>query len=162
MSRGMSGHQSARSLSVEWFTPPEILSKLGIFDMDVATSAERPWDTALTHLTANEDGLDTPWRGRVWCNPPYGVKAYPFMRRMRDHGDGIACIPARTETRLWFECVWGFADAVCFVRGRPHFHHLDGSRADGNSGCPIALIAYGAYNAEMLRRSHLGWVVDSR
>jgi hypothetical protein len=54
----------------------------------------------------------------------------------------------------------GRADAVLFARRRPHFHLPDGSRAPFNSGCPIALIAYGPSNAAALRASGLGVVVE--
>ena len=63
---------------------------------------------------------------------------------------------------MFYECVWGVADAVCFLKGRPHFHYVDGTRAPFNSGAPIALVAYGAANADVLRSSGLGFVVPSK
>lgn len=75
---------------------------------------------------------------------------------MAEHGNGIALIPARTETAMFYECVWGKASAVLFIKGRPHFHYVDGRRADFNSGAPICLVAYGERNAEILERSGLG------
>lgn len=94
--------------------------------------------------TAN--GLSMPWQGLVWLNPPYGPPKIiePWMQRMAEHRDGIACIFARTETRCWFQYVWPIATAVLFVKGRPHFHRpVTGERAKANSGAPVALIAYG-------------------
>ncbi len=78
---------------------------------------------------------------------------------MADHGNGIMLIPAATETEAFFEHVWKRADAVCFVRGRPHFHYLDGTRAKANCGCSIALVAYGMTNLVKLEESGLGMVV---
>lgn len=46
--------------------------------------------------------------------------------------------------------VWGCASAVRFLCGRPHFHRPDGTRAKGNSGGPIALVAYGDDDADIL------------
>jgi hypothetical protein len=68
-------------------------------------------------------------------------------------------IPARTETAMFYETVWGVADGVLFLKGRPHFHYVNGKRADFNSGAPIALVAYGSDNLEALRQSGLGFVV---
>ena len=143
----------------EWLTPPEILAKLGQFDLDPCASVVRPWDTAKTHLTLNDDGLRCPWFGRVWCNPPFGREAVKWLRKMAKHGNGIALIPARTETAMFYECVWGVATSVCFIRGRPHFHYVDGTRAPFNSGAPIALVAYGEGNHTWLTKSGLGKVV---
>ena len=74
-------------------------------------------------------------------------------------GNGVALIPARTETRMFYESVWPAATAVCFLRGRPHFHLPDGTRAPFNSGAPICLVAYGVANALSLQRSRLGVTV---
>lgn len=157
----LSSHQSARMKNDEWLTPPEILHALGSFDLDPCSPVVRPWATAAMHYTAEDDGLSKQWHGRVWCNPPFGREAVKWLRRCAEHGNAIALVPARTETAMFYETVWGVADAVCFLRGRPHFHFVDGSRAAFNSGAPIALVAYGEANAETLRASNLGMVVRS-
>jgi hypothetical protein len=82
-----------------------------------------------------------------------------WLRKMAQHGNGIALIPARTETAMFYECVWGVATSICFVKGRPHFHYVDGTRAPFNSGAPIALVAYGETNNKILEQSGLGRVV---
>lgn len=117
-----------------------------------------PWHTATQMLTKRIDGLAAPWWGRVWLNPPFGREAAQWLEKLAHYGNGIALIPARTETAMFYRSVWGRASAVCFVRGRPHFHRPDGTRAPFNSGAPIALIAYGAENATALKRSELGYV----
>jgi len=83
------------------------------------------------------------------------------MRRMAEHKNGIALIPARTETVMFYETVWGRADAVLFIKGRPHFHRVDGVRADFNSGAPICLVAFGAENADVLSSCGLGFTVPA-
>lgn len=157
----LSGHQSPRMKNDEWLTPPEIMERLGRFDLDPCAPLleRRPWSTAAHHFTVEDDGLSCMWHGRVWCNPPFGREAVKWLRKLAAHGDGIALIPARTETAMFYECIWGVADAVLFIKGRPHFHYVDGSRAPFNSGAPICLIAYGQKNAEALRKSGLGFVV---
>ena len=157
----LSGHQSARMKNDEWLTPPSIVQALGSFDLDPCAPVVRPWDTARNHLTIEHDGLAQEWSGRVWLNPPFGREAVKWLRRLVVHGNGIALIPARTETEMFYECVWGVADAVLFIKSRPHFHYVDGRRADFNSGAPICLVAYGKENARLLRESKLGHVVAS-
>ena len=155
----LSGHQSARMQNDEWLTPPEIVRACGQFDLDVCAPIVRPWDTAARHFTVEDDGLAQSWDGRVWCNPPFGREAVKWLRRMAEHGNGIALIPARTETAMFYETVWGAADAVLFIQGRPHFHYVDGRRAPFNSGAPICLVGYGLSNVVALERSGLGVVL---
>lgn len=157
----LSGHQSARMKNDEWLTPPEIIEKLGDFDLDPCSPVDRPWSTASNHYTIDDDGLTQPWSGRVWCNPPFGREAIKWMHKMVEHGNGIALIPARTETAMFYETVWGKADAILFIKGRPHFHYVDGRRAAFNSGAPICLIAYGKENAKALLQSGLGYVAPA-
>lgn len=128
--------------SVEWFTPPEIIAVLGRFDDDPC----RPGAT---------DGLSRKWNGRVWLNPPYDRKLHNWLWKLADHGNGIALLFARTETRSFVECVWQRATALLFLHGRLHFHRADGSRADGNAGGPSVLVAYGENNADALSRSRI-------
>ncbi|MCB1504501.1 MAG: hypothetical protein KDJ47_05950 [Hyphomicrobiaceae bacterium] len=148
----MGDHHSARMLKDEWLTPPEILGALGQFDLDPCAPVSRPWDTAERHYTMLDDGLKQDWRGRVWCNPPYGRDTERWLSRLADHGNGIALIFARTETKMFFSQVWPKAHGVLFVEGRLHFHHVDGTRAAANSGAPSVLVAYGCENADCLRK----------
>ncbi len=148
---GMGGHQGPMEKD-EWLTPPAILAALGTFDLDPCAPIERPWPTAAKHYTVHDEGLSLPWEGRVWLNPPYGPHTGTWLERLREHGDGIALIFARTETEVWFSHIWGKADAVLFVQGRLHFHHVTGKRAAHNAGAPSALVAYGEGNASILKR----------
>lgn len=156
----LSSHQSAKMKNDEWLTPPEILDKLGIFDLDPCSPIFRPWDTAKNHFNKNDDGLNKEWNGRIWLNPPFGRESAKWMQKMAIHGNGIALLAARTETKMFYDYVWNDADAICFLKGRPHFHYVNGDRAPANSGAPIVLIAYGAINVEILYEANLGKVLD--
>jgi hypothetical protein len=157
----MSGHQSPAMKSDTWLTPPDWIAALGPFDLDPCCPPVMPWPTAATMYSAAQDGIAQPWEGRVWLNPPFGKEWHRWVEKLADHGNGIALLPARTETEAFYRLVWDRADAICFVRGRPHFHKPDGSRAPFNSGAPIALIAYGHDNVLTLRRAALGRVVPT-
>lgn len=148
----MGGHESAAMLKDEWLTPPEIIKALGLFDLDPCAPVpnKRPWDTARQHYSVLDDGLKRDWHGRVWCNPPYGREAGKWLARCAEHGNAIALIFARTETAMFVEHVWRKADALLFIHGRLHFHHVDGTRAAANAGAPSVLVAYGRNNAEAL------------
>lgn len=134
-----------------WLTPQDIVRPLGHFDLDPCAAPEpRPWPTAARHITLPENGLTAEWKGRVWCNPPFGSQTVAWLDRMALHGNGIALTFARTDTAMFHRCVFSLAHAVMFLAGRPHFYRPDGTRANGNSGGPICLIAYGKWNAQAL------------
>lgn len=154
-SKGIGGHQSASAKTVEWLTPPEILAALGPFDLDPCAPIDPPWPIAHYHFTVEDDGLSSPWAGRVWCNPPYGAETWKWIKRLAQHGNGLALIFARTETDGFCLNVWPHATALLFLRGRLYFHHPDGTRARGNAGAPSVLVAYGQECADRLRDSGL-------
>lgn len=154
------GHQSARMLNDEWLTPPEIVQALGPFDLDPCAPVVRPWPTAAQHFTIEDDGLSQPWKGRVWLNPPYSTQARAWLRKLAEHGDGIALTFARTETSWFVETIWEKADALLFIAGRIYFHRVDGTRAAANSGAPSVLAAYGRQNVAALYASGIsGYIV---
>lgn len=156
------GHQSHRMGKDEWLTPPIILAALGPFDLDPCAPISPPWPMAASHYTIVDDGLSKPWHGRVWCNPPYGREASAWLGRLADHGNGIALIFARTETEMFLDRVWRRADALLFIEGRLHFHHVNGTRAAANSGAPSVLIAYGQDNVAALEQSGIGGALVSK
>lgn len=135
----------------EWLTPLSIIRSLGPFDLDPCAPVNRPWPTAAHQFTIDDDGLFQPWFGRVWLNPPYS-SASPWLERLADHGDGIALIFARTETRWFFAHVWQRASAVFFFKRRIAFCSLDGSV--GNAArAPSCLVAYSDGNLRRIRKS---------
>lgn len=139
----------------EWLTPPyilEALRKYGEFDLDPCAPVNRPWDTARKHYTIEDNGLLQEWEGKVWCNPPYGVGMDRWMKRLKEHGNGIALIFARTEIKMWFDHIWYDADALLFIQGRLDFYHVTGEKGKSSSGAPSVLVAYGADNAWCLEK----------
>lgn len=68
---GIGSHTLPNSgVSSDWLTPPWLLDRLGNFALDPCASEGQPWRTADVMWT--NGGLEAPWRGLVWCNPPYG------------------------------------------------------------------------------------------
>lgn len=152
-------HQSARSKTTTWITPPNIIAALGgpeSFDLDPAAAPDMPWPTARRMLTERENGLSIAWFGRVWLNPPYTTSMIEaFMARMADHRHGIALVFARTETQWAEQSVFGAASGILFLHGRLHFHYPDGTRAAANAGAPSMLVAYGLDDLDRLRAADL-------
>lgn len=127
-----------------WLTPPDLIQKLGPFDLDPCAAPEpRPWSTAATHYTEAEgDGLKRPWFGFIWCNPPYGPEMGNWMGRMAEVNNGIGLIFARTETKAFFDHIWPKATGICFLKGRLCFYRPDGSKGQA-AGAPSCLVAFG-------------------
>ena len=154
--KGMGGHQSASMLKDEWLTPPDLLAKLGKFDLDPCAMATRPWPTADRHISLPDDGLALPWgNNRCFVNPPYGRETGRWLAKCADHGNATALVFARTETADWIKWVWGRAHSVLFIYGRLYFHHANGTRAAANSGAPSALVSYDAQNTAALDASDI-------
>lgn len=112
----------------EWLTPPELVEKLGRFDLDPCSPATefRPYDNADRSYSLEDDGdgLAKAWHGRVFCNPPYGNKTGEWLAKCASHGNAIALVFARTETEAFQEHVFGKADALLFIAGRINFHEF--------------------------------------
>ena len=164
MSQSMKSHHSPIGKSTDWITPQWILEPLGEFDLDPCVPLQMPWRTAGFHLTPEDDGLKSKWTGRVWMNPPFDRRQIgKWLEKMSNHGNGIALIPAATETAHFKKYVWSKATSILFLNKRPHFHYPDGRRAAANSGCPICLVGYGRHNDAVLLESGLGqWLKLNR
>lgn len=135
----------------EWLTPPHVLDSLGPFALDPCSPIVRPWPTADRHFTVEDNGLEQQWKGSVWLNPPYGNEMWKWLDMLALHGNGIALIFARTETKGFTRCVWQSASAVFFLRGRLKFHHVSGKGAGSCAGAPSVLVSYGEECSERLR-----------
>ena len=136
-----------------WLTPPSLIQALGEFDLDPCSPNNLPWKTAreFYSLENGQDGLMLPWKGRVWLNPPYS-NWVDFLKKLKEHGNGIALIFARTETNGFFNHIWNDADSILFMRKRVKFVKHDLSKV-GSSTAPSVLIAYGKENTISLEKS---------
>ena len=89
------------------------------------------------------DGLNLPWFGMVWCNPPYGKKTGAWLDRCAKHGNAIALVFARVETKWFRKQVFNKADSLLFLDKRLTFYTAKGVPGKSNCGAPCVLIAYG-------------------
>lgn len=140
------------SESNEWYTPAPYIEAarevMGGIDLDPASCDEANETVrALTYYTAECSGLEKPWDGRVWLNPPYGrapnghsnaaLWSAKLLEEFKAGGVESACllVGANTDT-AWFQPLWDYP--ICFVRGRIQF---DGPNA-GQSNTQGSAIVY--------------------
>jgi len=167
----------------EWLTPPELIWSLSEsfngekFDLDPCSPIQRPWDTAKTHYSTQDNGLIKPWTGRAWCNPPYkGID--DWVNRSIEHHNAILLTFSRTETKFW-QRIWETADAILFLYGRLTFYEFvcakcgatisqhkpdktpcvfensgKAEKAQWTGGAGSALIAFGDCNVDALEHAN--------
>jgi len=153
-------HEPRHSKQIDWYTPPHIFDALGItFDLDpcgaVAGLDRVP---AVSRFTISDDGLAQTWHGTVWCNPPYGDQTGLWLKRMKQHGNGIALVFARTGTRWWHD-VAPSADVICFISGRLRFINGETGEIGASAGADSVLMAWGRHCASAVLQSRLGMCV---
>ena len=109
-----------------------------------------PMGYGATSLSIEDDGLQQPWFGRVFCNPPYDTALIVrFIRRCVEHRNAVALTFARTDTRLFHELIFPNADSILFIKGRLSFYHVTGEQG-GTAGAPSCLIAFNKENTAVL------------
>ena len=143
--------------SDEWYTPPNIFDALGLkFDLDVASPGSHHWVPAHTVYTIKDDGLNSPWSGMVFMNPPFGGRngQVPWLEKFISHGNGIAIVAARTSSK-WFQDLIPKCDAICFPRGKTKFIKPSGEIGK-SPGSGVVIIAIGKDPQRALVNSGLG------
>lgn len=143
--------------SCHWFTPRHIIQSLGRFDLDVCAPENPKYQAATRFYT--EMGLLREWFGRVWCNPPYGRECAHWIKKLSEHGNGIALIFARTDTAMFQDVIFPTASALCLIRGRVSFIMPNGE-TKSPAPAPSVLVAFGGQNAAALRQCGLGYTID--
>ena len=123
-----------------WLTPLPLLKQLGEFDLDPCGFEGH--HTAKKIICPPSDGLVAAWNGRIWLNPPYGKEQQGWMSRMQEHGNGVALIFARLETR-WIQPF--LKNGFFIIQGRIAFLN-DRKEKSSNAGSASMLIPFGRKN----------------
>jgi ParB family chromosome partitioning protein len=128
------------SRSVEWYTPAVYIDAvrevLGEIDLDPA-SCTLANETVRAHryLTMDDDGLQHPWHGRIFLNPPYGrtqgqSNQDVWTRKLIEEWElqhvqaAILLVNACIGDR-WFNVLWDYP--LCFADRRIRFNSPTGS-----------------------------------
>ena len=159
-------HVAFNSGENEWYTPPEYISAarevMQSIDLDPASSdIANKTVKAKKYYTEAMDGLNLPWSGRVWMNPPYSSdKIGRFVDKLTDElpniEQAIVLVNNATET-AWFCKLVDASSAVCFPRGRVKFIDVNGE----SSGAPLqgqAVLYIGGNPSSFIEKfSRFGW-----
>lgn len=133
-----------------WLTPLELVNSLGVFDIDPCGFPGHK--TAETLFCLPEDnGLEMDWHGRIWLNPPYGKDQRLWLEKLKHHGNGIALVFARLETK-WIQPF--IADGFFQLEGRVSFLNERFEKVS-NAGAPSMLIPFGRKNIGAILSSDL-------
>lgn len=123
-----------------WETPNDFFAELdALYKFTLDAAADESNHKCLRFYGPGgerEDALSEAWpiNESIWLNPPYSKGA---QRRFVDAavdcaqrgGSVVALLPARTDTRLWHECIWDervgrprpWVRSIRFIRGRVRF-----------------------------------------
>ncbi len=153
--KGFGFENPTKGASDDWLTPPFILEALGDFDLDPCATLVPPWPTAKEMWNIEVDGFSKVWspEKRIFLNPPYGPQTGKWLERLASHGNGIALVFARTETKA-FQVAWQHAHSFLFLSPRVAFYRPDGKKS-AQASAPSVLIAFGHRNGLCLRQCGL-------
>jgi len=156
----------------EWYTPEqhvELARKvLGSFDLDPASShvANRTVQAA-QFFSQETNGLEKPWFGKVWLNPPYAQPAIAqFADKMVEEWEAgnveaaIVLTHNYTDT-AWFQKLAHAASAICFTRGRVRFVSPSGELAAPTQGQAFTYFGHDV-DAFAAAFGEIGFVVEVR
>jgi len=135
--RFISVHIGENTGEYEWYTPKVYIDAaryvMGSIDVDPASShtANEKLVMATKYYTFEDNGLEQPWEGNIWMNPPYAQPLVTqFTKALVDKWDSgeiqQACVLVNNATETgWYQPMMDRASAICFVRGRIIFLDKD-------------------------------------
>lgn len=128
----MSAGRNVNSQSQSWGTPTKYVRAVkevfgGRIDLDPCSNEYSIVKAKIEYLLPFHDGLKEEWDYEtIYVNPPYGadrergttiknwlIKCVKTRKKYRS--EIIALVPVATNTAHWKECVFGHANAICFL-----------------------------------------------
>jgi site-specific DNA-methyltransferase (adenine-specific) len=121
-----------RGVKVDWETPKDLYDRLDAefhFNLDpCCTLANRKCSR---YFTEEVDGLDQDWgNSRVFVNPPYSHLERWTQKCYEEAQKGslvVGLLPARTDTRWFWEYIYPDKAQIRFIKGRLKFGDGKGS-----------------------------------
>jgi hypothetical protein len=124
-------------------TPPWVYTELGHIDLDPCAGVQ-----LIADVNYRKNGLEFPWKGFVFCNPPFSQKEL-WIEKMIKHGNGILLLPERGSAP-WFGPL-AQACTAYFVMGKK-INFIGGSSSN-NVG--TVLFLFGEEAVSRIRKSSL-------
>ena len=134
-------HVAYNSGENEWYTPPQYIEAarktMGGIDLDPASSDKaNEIVKANQYYTAEQNGLEKEWFGKVWLNPPYSQPLVDyFTAKLKDElvenhvQQACVLVNNATETK-WLSRLLKICVGVCFIKGRIKFIDKNGKPGD--------------------------------
>ena len=128
----------------EWYTPAKYIEAaravMGSIDLDPASCAlANEVVKADTYYTKENNGLELPWYGNVWLNPPYsqrlGSKFVDKLIETYDNGEikqAIMLLSSLSGDSRYFQPCWNYL--ICMHRGRIHFYNGNSNKDSSRHG----------------------------
>lgn len=128
----MTAGRHVNTMSQGWCTPHKYVNAIkrfwkGGIDLDPCSNQYSIVHAKVEYCLPDHDGLKESWNyPTVYVNPPYGadrnrgttIKDW-LAKCANTHNefgsDVIALVPVATNTSHWKKCVFGQADAICFL-----------------------------------------------
>ena len=108
-----------------WETPQDFFDNLNRefhFTLDACDTRENA--KCENFYSPEQDGLSMPWKGRVWCNSPYGRQVGQWVEKAYMSAQTgalvVMLLPSRTDTAWFHDYIYRKAE-IRFVRGRLKF-----------------------------------------
>jgi hypothetical protein len=128
----------------DFYTDPRIIAAarevMGGIDLDPASHPVANGTVCAERIfTIRDDGLSHEWKGRVWCNPPFGqweTWAAKIASEWRSGRVGEMCVLAATRslTAQCFSPLLSGCSGACILHGRiPFWGPKAGSPDDGHA-----------------------------
>lgn len=143
-SEGAGGDAPGRDLDRDSYSTPEYILELvrevmGGIDLDPATNpAAQELVQAEVFYTLEDDGLEQPWFGRVWLNPPYSQPACRLFTEkvvafyQNDEIEQAIVLVNTASGAKWWQHIARHCWALAFPDHRIQFWHPQGESADRN------------------------------
>jgi hypothetical protein len=138
----------------EFYTPKNIFDALGLdFDLDPCSPITGAVVPAKQCYSLPINGLEMPWFGLVWVNPPYS-NPREWVEKWFNHKNGLLLVP--TSKAKWRIPLWESSETfICSIRP-PKFIRPNG-KTEAISW-PLDLWAIGDTAVIALQQSGLGRV----
>lgn len=149
----MSAGRHVNTLSQEWCTPAKYVNAVtrffdGEIELDPCSNPNSIVHAKVEFMLPETDGLKQEWEfSKIYVNPPYGsdkergttIKnwlAKCCLANETYNSQVIALVPVATNTSHWKQCVFGKANAICFLYDTRLRFLINGS--EEHKGAPMA------------------------